>query len=285
MKAILCLLVAVMGSASFAQTVDPDVAKAQAALAKSQSSVAALNASLAKLQASHAEGLKALDATKADYRRADEIYQKANQAYEAAKSAHKESAGGLSVGGFDFFGGSGDPKLKASLDNAKAALDTATATRNAAMAKIGEVENGVRQLGQQYRSTSSEMAGVQSDIASTQKELAKYNQTAQRALLQMIESQGLSGQFSKVEAQAGRLEAAMAALEARYDKSVLGAYLREKMKDMLNDKDTFCAAKNQCDGKGGPVSDKAVSNLFKGGATAVAKPASTPASAASGATK
>jgi len=80
----------------------------------------------------------------------------------------------------------------------------------------------------------------------------------------IIDQIGLTGDFSQLTAKAGSIDYGLNKLSQKLDNALIGKYMQDKMKAVLNDKDTFCAAKNQCDGKGGAVTDKAIGKIFSG---------------------
>lgn len=224
-----------------------------AEVAATNSRLAAQTAALTQLRTSNASITQALSKAQSDARVAETAYAKADSEFKKAKSQFEDVAGS---GIFGFGAGNGTPELKAAMDKAEVARNSARESYQKAAILVATTNRELIANGGKILSANSQVADAKSDLKS-QKTNLDYEMDA------LIMSRlGLMGDFSQLALKAGDNETALAKLNQKFDKALLGRYLQEKMKTMLNDKDTFCAAKNQCDGKGSAVTDKSMNKLF-----------------------
>jgi len=160
--------------------------------------------------------------------------------------------------------GEGDATAKAEVDAAEAKKNEAIKAENEAKKKVKAATDELQKAGKGKNAAKAQI------------------EEAWESINALFQQQGLMMKMSELQTATGDLKTAQFALSHKLDKAVIGAYVKDKMKNMLNDKDLFCGAKNQCDGKGGPVTDKSMDRLFNGGMSA---PQSAGASASAGATK
>ena len=224
-----------------------------AEITATQNRLAAQNAALLQLRSSNSSITQALSKAQADSRVAGEAYARANDEFKKATSKFEDVAGS---GVFGFGAGSGTPELKAAKDKAEVTFNSARESYQKAANLVAATNRELIANGGKIITANAQVADAKGDLKS-QKTSLDFEMDA------LIMSRlGLMGDFSQLAAKAGDNEIALSKLNQKFDKALLGKYLQEKMKTMLNDKDTFCAAKNQCDGKGGAVTDKSMNRLF-----------------------
>lgn len=243
---------------SFTSFLSVNVLAADAAeVTATQNRLAAQNAALLQLRSSNASITQALSKAQTDSRAAAAAYARANDEFKKATSNFEDVAGS---GVFGFGAGSGTPELKAAKDKAEVALNSARESYQKAANLVATTNRELIASGGKIISANAQVADAKGDLKSLKTTL-DYEMDAL-----IMNRLGLMGDFSQLAAKAGDNEMAFSKLNQKLDKALIGKYLQEKMKNMLNDKETFCTAKNQCDGKGGAVTDKSMNKLFSGSA-------------------
>lgn len=195
---------------------------------------------------------------------AENAYKQAELLFNKAQEELDKEAG--SVLGFNI--GEGSSVTKNKLAATKKARDDARIKYDDANASLKKYNDQYLDMYTRKRDLNSQKSKVGAALDSNQAEqtanLKADIERQNKDFELIINNQGLQTSFAELSKKMGSVDLANVKLNAKLDNAILGNYLKEKMHSMLNDKNTFCAAKNYCDDKGGPVSKSAIDKLFTG---------------------
>lgn len=147
--------------------------------------------------------------------------------FKMAEQQWEKSAGGI-IGGFGR--GSGDPALKTKMDEARAKLEVAQKA-------AGELEMKAQTLGR-------EASGLA--LAARRDEIDQKRQVA--ALNSAILGQSILTEFAMVQNKLGDTDMVLEKMSNAYDKSMLGAYLKDKIGLLVNSQ-LMCESVARCNVK------------------------------------
>lgn len=137
-----------------------------------------------------------------------------------------------SVGGFmGFFERKGDPDIKKKLDRAR---EDYRKTKNKLINKLNANFHTLKNVDIAITKNEAELLGL--DNTKKQRETNLRNQ---------IKHLKLTASFSKLEDNIDSMDDALNKVSEKYDKSIVGAYIRDKISGLLNSK-AFCSAQKSC---------------------------------------
>ncbi|MBS1968945.1 MAG: hypothetical protein JSU04_01485 [Bdellovibrionales bacterium] len=143
--------------------------------------------------------------------------------FDVASNQWKDTAGGI----FGIGRGAGDRELKKKMDDAKEKLDAAKKT-------AGELDDKAESLNRDKVKLLQESGKEIYDLKSQNK-----------AITTAITTQGLLTEFATLHGKVGDTDMALEKVSNAYDKSLIGAYLKDKFGLLLNSQ-TMCEGVARC---------------------------------------
>lgn len=248
-RALILMIGLLVTSLGFAQGIDDLVAQNQKLMQQNSqfsTDIQAAGKAVASAQVSVAAAQKA--------------YDNAEKQYNAAKDAWSDTAGGA----LGFMQGSGDPQLKKAMDDAHHNMVNAHTNLATAQQTLNKNQQSADDLQEQQ-------GKVLKDLQTTN---ANYDEKT-KAIASVIQSTTLISKFSQLQQKVGSAQTTLNRLSSVYDQSVLGAYMKDKMTNLLNS-GAMCQAQKACAaGKTPSVSDADIQKAFVGRAHASASSTTT----------
>ena len=150
---------------------------------------------------------------------------------DQAKQKWRDSAGGLSQGWFEgLFEEDGDPQMKVAHEQAKKAQASLETERE----KLKKYQLELRKAERKIEQTDTLIDTLEHD-----------NKQRITWLVYALRSQRLSSDFNKLENQFFRMEDTLDKMEEIYDNALIGAYLQDKIGQLLNS-NVICEARSRC---------------------------------------
>lgn len=130
---------------------------------------------------------------------------------------------------------------------------------------VAEEQALVRQVLKAKDDAEAAQRAAAADQARRERERLAAEKKAHDALILAVDTMAVTQSFSSLQAIVNDNDRVLDQLERKYDKSLLGAYVKDKMRTLMNDSGSFCKATTNCNRSADskvPIEDSDLDRVF-----------------------